>query len=180
MEVPLAALPDTAGVRVHPAEPALPPAAAEQLLTALRKLMAQLAREGRIRRWAVEVAEAGRFLLIAWEDGPGEGMSGCSKDKLAKVVALHEARSGCVLTSAPPLWVEIGGAVSGLMPAAFKELVRSHAITADTPAWDCTAESLGGWRAGARAALATLPALERLRQRAAPAPGDGKDPLRVG
>lgn len=166
MEAALADLPDTAGLRVHAAEPALPPEAAAELLGALRKLLLQLEREGRIRRWAVEAAEAGRFVLVAWEEGPGEGMSGCSKDKLTKVVALHEGRSGCALTAAPPLWVELGGAIQGLLPAGFKEQARAGAIRPDTPAWDCAATTLGTWRTSARAAVASLPALERLRQRA--------------
>lgn len=155
MKRALTDLPDDAGLLCWPAEPALQPEAAAALVTAIDKLCQQFEREQRLSTWAVEVVEDGRFVLLAWQ-GVGEGMSGCRKDKLAKILALHAERSGSRLLDVPPIWVAPAGRPQGFAPAALRPLVAAGEVDAQTPAWNTMANDLGSWRAGAGCALGSI------------------------
>ena len=142
---PPTALGDASLVRILAAEPALPPAAAAVLPTALDKLFAQFAREGRCSAHAVNVEQDGRFLVMAW-DGPA--LSGCSHDKLSQVVAQHETRSGAVMLAAPPIAIGAPGAVALVDRPGLRALLAAAMVDGATPWWDVRAATLGAWRAG--------------------------------
>jgi hypothetical protein len=141
----LADLPDTAFLRIIPSEPALDQDQGDALMSALDKLFVQFAKEGRIDTWAIEKDPEGPFLLAAWCSAD---LSGCSKDKIAQVLALHEERTGAALLAPPPLAVLDGAVTRFFGHKTFAEAVRSGSISSDTLAWDTLAADLGAWRSG--------------------------------
>lgn len=163
-------LPDDARLRVIPAHPALAEEPAAALAAAIGKLLAQWRREGAILDGACAVERGGALVLVAWRE-PGEPLSGCRKDMLAKTLALHERRSGCALLAPPPIVLARDGAPRCHTQRELRELVLSGAVDAATPAWDTLAETLGAWRAGQPRPVAAIPwldaAVARLRARAA-------------
>ena len=136
-------LPDRALLRVLAADPALAPESAAALAAAIERLFVQFIREGRCAAAEVGVERDGRFLVIAW-DGPA--LSGCSHDKIAQVVAAHEARCGARLLDAPP--IAVGDPPLLVDRAGLKALVAGGGLDADAPWWDLRAATLGAWRAG--------------------------------
>ncbi len=149
--MPLADLPDDAYVQIVASDPPLAEAAAVEIVAGLDKLLRQLAREGRIAAWAVEPAAGGAALVIAWHGA--EDLSGCSKDKIAQVLADRERRDGVVLLSAPPLLVELPGGARAIDRATLKRLIASGEVAATTPVYDRRVARLGDWRARGRVAL---------------------------
>ncbi|HYE03898.1 MAG TPA: hypothetical protein VEL07_00135 [Planctomycetota bacterium] len=147
--MPLADLPDDAYVQIVALDP--PPADAGEIVAALDKLLRQLAREGRIAAWAVEAAAGGAALVIAWHGA--EDLSGCSKDKLAQVLADRERRGGVAILSAPPLLVELAGGARAVDRATLRRLIADGAVDAATPVYDRRVRRLGEWRAHGRVAL---------------------------
>jgi hypothetical protein len=139
----LDALGDDALVRLLAVDPPLSPAAAQALLAALDKLLAQFAREGRLQRWAVASEAGGAALVIAWEGPP---ISGCSHDKLAQVLAKHEAESGSSMLAAPPILIEVAGRPRAIDRAALKALVAAGQAGPGSTHWDLRVTTLGAWR----------------------------------
>ena len=138
----IADLSSDALVRVFASEPAMSPTFATELAAAIGKLLAQFTREGRCATTSAAVEGHGRFLVIAWEGPP---LSGCSHDKIAQVIATHEARSGCAVLAAPP--IAIGkDAVCLTDRAGLRRLLATAACDGDTPVWNLRAAHLGEWR----------------------------------
>ena len=133
----------TALVRVLTIDPALPAAAAPDLISALEKLFAQFTREDRCHAHAITVEADGRALVIAWEGAP---LSGCSHDKINQVLSAHEGRTGCSLLAAPPLLVAVAGTPQALMRGGLRRLIQDGQVGPDSASWDVRATTLGAWR----------------------------------
>ena len=142
-------LPDRARLRLLPVTPALDEQAAQALAEALDRLFAQFVREGRTERWAVEALGGGAVLAIAYDGG--DELSGCSHDKIAQVLSVHEQRGGRALLAAPPLVLEVDGAPRCTDRAGLRALVAAGAVGPDTIHWDLRVITLGEWRAHGRA-----------------------------
>lgn len=136
-------LADHALVRLLAADPPLSAEASTALLSALDKLMAQFARDGRLTRWAVATDAGGAALIIAWE---GDAISGCSHDKLAQVLAKHEESSGCRMLTAPPILIEITGRPQAVDRATLKKLAAAGQAGPASTHWDLRVGTLGEWR----------------------------------
>jgi hypothetical protein len=144
----LAELSDTARLRLVPAHPALSDEHGAALLAALDKLCAQFAHEDRLTRWAVELLGDGAVVAFAYE--AADVLSGCSHDKLAQILALHEERSGSHLLAAPPIVVEIAGQPRCTDRAGLRAAVADGSVTLDSVHWDVRLDTLGAWRAHGR------------------------------
>lgn len=121
----------------------MPPTSAREVTAAIDKLFLQFIREGRCTNAAATTEADGRFLVIAW-DGPP--LSGCSHDKIAQVIAAHEARCGCALLAAPPIAIGEPASVRLTDRAGLRGLLASGKCDAQTPVWNLRAITLGDWR----------------------------------
>ncbi|TVR13007.1 MAG: hypothetical protein EA401_07865 [Planctomycetota bacterium] len=135
----------TALLKVYPAYPPLPAQIAGELTTALDKLFVQFAREGRCLCGGAQVVTDGAFVLVAWE---GHDLSGCSYDKIAKILGRY-AESGHDLLTPPPLIIDRGRGVEWCSHGDFRAAVASGRVSDDAYAWDTMAQTLGEWRQGA-------------------------------
>jgi len=140
----LSDLPPTARLVLRPIHPPLAPEAAAALVLAIDKLFAQFTREDRISTHAVEVLADGAVLAVAFVDDTP--LSGCSHDKLAQVLAAHEARTGAKLLDAPPIMVEVDGRPTCVDRVGLKALVTAGRVDANTVHWDLRADSIGAWQ----------------------------------
>ena len=134
---------ENAQLRIFAAEPALPAAAAGQVITAVEKLFRQFEREGRCAGGSAWTEQGGRFVLIAW-DGPA--LSGCSHDKVAQVLQAAERAHGVDILASPPIAVDQpprlltrGGVRAGL---------EAGTLTPDTCWWPLRTATMGEWRKG--------------------------------
>ena len=156
MPVALAELPADARVRVVPCHPALAPVAADELVAAVAKLVAQWEREGAIRQGACASQADGAFLVMAWVEADAP-LSGCRKDMLAKVLAQHGERAGSELLAPPPIVVARDGGPRCLRQGELRSLIAVGAVDLTTPAWNHLAERLGDWSGPAGEALGDIP-----------------------
>lgn len=140
----LSDLPPSARLALRPIHPPLTPDAANALVQAIDKLFAQFGRENRIAEHAVEVWADGAVLAIGFMDH-GQ-LSGCSHDKLAQVLAAHEARTGAKLLDAPPIMVEVDGKPISVDRAGLKALVAAGRVTRDSTHWDLRVDTIGAWQ----------------------------------
>jgi len=138
-------LPDDAMLRVVSACPALPAVAAEAMCLALTKLFAQFQHEGRCSEFAITVAGGGSFMLLAWVGSP---LSGCSHDKIAKLLSLFEQRAAVALLAPPPIVMEGDGQRQFFTHSQFKAAVIEGLVARDVLMWDTMVADLGSWRAG--------------------------------
>ncbi|MBA2481529.1 MAG: hypothetical protein H0V44_12765 [Planctomycetes bacterium] len=141
-------LDDASAVRLVPVDPPLEASAWVGLADALGKLFEQFVREGRVGAWGIDLAAQGAIVVLAWTSV--ETLSGCSHDKIARLLALHEERSGCRLLSAPPIVMDISGRIRCLDRTAVRKLVAAKQVTRATPAYDLRVETLGAWRTHGR------------------------------
>lgn len=141
-------LPDDARVQVLPCDPPLTPEQSAALIAAIDKLFAQFAKEARLEGWAAEPAAGGALLVIASHGA--EVLSGCSKDKLAQILAAHEQRTGCRLLDAPPIVVEVASTPRCVDRATLRTLVTQGAVSALTFVYDTRVDRLGDWRSRGR------------------------------
>jgi hypothetical protein len=151
----LADFPDATPVRVVPCAPPLSAEDAAGLSGALDRLFAQFAREGRVRAWAIEVQLGGAALIIAYQPGDDEGhadLSGCSRDKIAGVLAAWEARCPTRTLSAPPILIAPAGSPRCVDRTDLRALVQTRQADDDTPVYDTTATTIGVWRSSPRRA----------------------------
>jgi hypothetical protein len=147
--VPLADLPDQARVMLFPADPPLDDAATQALRAMFDKLFAQFAKEGRVKKWAVETDAGGAVVIIA-HDGGGDDLSGCSKDKIAKAL-LHAEKAGFNrFLSAPPIVVEADDGARCCDRAGLRKLLNDGSVNRDSPLWNLRAETVGDWRRESR------------------------------
>ena len=141
--MPLNHLPGDCLLRVVTSFPLLSYGAADALVAALEKLFVQFQAEGRCADYGLEVAGDGAFVLMAWV---GPVLSGCSHDKIGKVLALHEGRSSVRLLAPPPIVAEVDGKPAHFTHATFKAAAVEGSIAEETPMWDTLADTLGAWR----------------------------------
>jgi hypothetical protein len=130
---------DDARCRILCAHPVLTADAGEALCGAFDKLFTQFARENRLERWSCTVEHDGAALVLAWE--PGAPLSGCSHDRISRLLAHHEEATGRQLLAPPPFCVQLDGAWRCLDRAG----LRAQA-TAAAPLLDARLERLGDWR----------------------------------
>jgi hypothetical protein len=160
----LSDLPPTARLVLRPIHPPLAPDAVAGLVQAIDKLFAQFTREKRVSAHAVEVIADGAVLAVAFVDDTP--LSGCSHDKLAQVLAAHEARTGAKLLDAPPIMVEVDGRPVSVDRAGLKALVTAGRVTRDSIHWDLRVDTIGGWHERGRVPARTswlAPLIERLQ-----------------
>jgi hypothetical protein len=130
-------LPDDAHCRILTPHPATDPA---ELLAGLDKLFAQFVREDRLQAWACTAEHAGAALVLAWS--PGRPLSGCSHDRINRLLVHHEERTGSLLLAPPPICIQVDGA----WRCVDRQGLRAVA-DASTPLLDSRLERLGDWRA---------------------------------
>lgn len=140
----LAELSDRARLRLLPADPPLTGDSSAALLAAIDKLCAQFVREGRLTHWAAEFLGEGAVVALAYE--ATDPLSGCSHDKLAQILTLHEERSGSRLLAPPPIVVEVAGHPRCTDRAGLRTLVAQGEVTLDSVHWDVRCDTLGAWR----------------------------------
>lgn len=160
----LSDLPPTARLVLRPIHPPLAPEAATALVQAIDKLFAQFTREDRVSAHAVEVLADGAVLAVAFVDGTP--LSGCSHDKLAQVLAAHEARTGAKLLDAPPIMVEVDGKPTSVDRSGLKALVAAGRVTSASTHWDLRVDTIGAWQERGRIPARTswlAPLIERLQ-----------------
>ncbi len=142
--VPLDRLGDDADCRIVASDPPLPPDAAAALAAAIAKLFAQFAREGRCRAHACASVLDGAAVVIAWQGDAA--LSGCSHDKLAKLLAAHE-RDGRRLLAPPPLSViDRAGTVRCLDRAGVRAGLVAGMLDGECQVIDRAVVRLGDWR----------------------------------
>jgi hypothetical protein len=144
--MPLDHLGDDSLVRITPADPPLDEAAWARLESALGKLFAQFEREGRVAAWGCERAAGGAAVVIAWS-APEGVISGCSHDKLSRLLLAHE-EGDRRLVNAPPILIEVDGAARCLDRAGLRALIAEGRVGPSTPVYDLRAETLAAWRRG--------------------------------
>jgi hypothetical protein len=175
MSCPLDRLDDSAAIRVFPAHPALSADAARALVAGIDRLFAAFAKEGRLLDHAAAAVHDGRFVIAAWISGGThhEGISGCSHDKLARLVAEHEQRSGSALLDPPPIGLDLADGYLRCQPAEFRRRAAAGLIDTSAMAWDHLLTNLGEWRRRGRRPIADhwlAPVLQRARATAPTAP----------
>jgi len=135
-----------AALRVLPCLPALDATAQAQAVAALEVLFAEFAAEGRVTAWRVWCEHDGLVLLMAWQAGQNCGgshvLSGCSQDRINRVLADLEASTGASVLAAPGIVVET--------PAGWQVLTRAGLrraeVTPDSRMLDVRCTTLGEWR----------------------------------
>ncbi len=142
--MPLADLADDAHIQLVPCDPPLGHADAIALSGAGDKLFAQFAREGRVAAWAIEAQVDGAVLAIAWQGD--EDLSGCSRDKIARLLLAHEQRDGRRLLSAPPIVVAGRAGARCVDRAGLRALAARGEVDAGSVVYDLRAATLGAWR----------------------------------
>lgn len=149
--MPLADLSDHARLQLVPCDPPLTLAEGAALAAQLDKLFIQFAREDRIHAWAIAVEVEGALLVIAWE-GDSE-LSGCSRDKVARLLLGHEERSGRRLLSAPPILIATAAGPRCVDRPGLRQLIASGAVDGQAAVYDLHAPTLGAWRTAAHVPL---------------------------
>jgi len=90
----------------------------------------------------------GRFLVVAVDEST-TGASGCSVDALTAEIKRLEQEAGVELLDAAPVWFrESSGEVRRVTREGFRRLAAEGSVTAATPVFDLTVESLGAVRTG--------------------------------
>jgi hypothetical protein len=147
-------LPDQARLRVYPLETALDAAGVATLRGGIDKLFRHFRGEGAVGEAAVAIEGGGRLLLLAWVDGTVECLSGCRKDKLARLLRKLESDLAQNLLDTPPLVLEVEGLITCCSRAQLRELVVAGRVDGRSMMWDSRLESLGEWRRSARKPIA--------------------------
>lgn len=147
----------------RPVEPALDAQQASAAVAAIDKLLQQFQREGAISSGECAVDADGHLLVVAWEGD----LSGCRKDKLAKVVAHIEATAGVTILDAPPMVVQIAGSWRVCDRPALRRAVEAGIDDGASRVWNTRAEQLGELRTAPSQPLADswlAPLVARWRQ----------------
>ncbi len=143
----LRSLPDGARVWIYAADRPLNDADQARIIDLLDTFCRNWHSHGRLVDSAASVLE-GRFALIAG-DIPGGDISGCGID--ASVHALSNAAEELGMDWLPALFVHFrdqDGSISSVSRARFRELVESETVTARTPVFDLSIETLDALRSG--------------------------------
>lgn len=140
------ALPDSARLWVLTADRTLSPLESDALAVRVAAFLSEWSSHGRPVPGAAEVLH-GRFLVVAASlEG---GVSGCGIDSMTH--AVERIASGLGFGWLDGLHVayrDESGAVQAVPRPAFRALVRDGAVTAETPVFVTTLDSLGDLRAG--------------------------------
>jgi hypothetical protein len=144
MRTPLSSLPPSARIRLTSIAPALTAAQGDALIAALEKLAEQFVREGRITQFALELLGENQVLAFAWEN-VREPLSGCSHDKFAQILQLHEEKSGVRLLQAPPIVIATTDGLRCVDRAQLKHYLRSGVFTPQHAHWNLRTETVGEW-----------------------------------
>ncbi|MBA3707578.1 MAG: hypothetical protein H0W83_02015 [Planctomycetes bacterium] len=147
-------LDDACAVRLFPADPSFDRESWSELSAGLSKLFAQFEREGRISAWSCDLVAGGAVVLLAWSSTAD--LSGCSHDKVARLLATHEERSGRRLLTASPIVVEVAGRARCVDRAALRSLCAQGEVGPATATWDLRVATLGAWRSGGRRPLSEI------------------------
>ncbi len=139
-------LPADARVWVFTADRTLGDADEERLLGAVGQFAAQWTSHGRPVPGEAALLH-GRFLVVA-AHLPG-GVSGCGIDSMTRAVEeAGRAAGGGWLGGLHVAWRDADGAVQARPRADFRRQVRAGAVTAATPVFVTTVETLGDLRDG--------------------------------
>ncbi len=158
-------LSDDAVVNLYPIEPALDDAQQVDLVAALEKLFTQFERESSAGPGHIACLENGRVLMFAYEENPQEALSGCRKDKIAKVLLHIEEKFDIQILNAPPMLVKVGEEWQACHRAGLKELVAAAQLDVQSLAYDTRCDRLADWRDGAVKPIADMwmaPIVERM------------------
>lgn len=141
----LSPLPDDARVWVFTADRPLASRIAEPLLAETERFLAEWASHGRAVPGQATVLHD-RFLVVAARlEG---GVSGCGIDSMVHAVEEIGAAHGIAwLDGLHVAYRDEAGAVQAVSRPAFRRLARDGAVTATTPVFVTTAETLGALRA---------------------------------
>ena len=115
-------LPAHSALRLFPISPACDAPTAQRLQMGLDKLFEQFAREARVTAWGCALLASGAVLAVAWQ--APETLSGCSHDRLGRLLAHFEDDQRRILT-APPIVIETTPrAADGRAPSLEEATVR--------------------------------------------------------
>jgi hypothetical protein len=161
--IPFSQLPDTARLWIFPADRPLAPEEARLLAAAIEEGLAAWAAHGSPVTWGYELADD-QFLLLGVDEST-TALSGCSIDGAIRQMRDLEARIGVSFLDSGRIFFREEGAVRVLPRTAFRERVRSGAITGETPVLDPVLGRVSEWRQG----RFELPFAESWHARAFPA-----------
>ncbi len=89
-----------------------------------------------------------RFLVVAVDESAA-GASGCSIDTLTAEIKRLEREAGVELLDAAPVWYrEPSGSVQRVTREQFRRLAAEGSVSAATPVFDLTVQSLGDVQTG--------------------------------
>ena len=149
-------LSDQAFVKLYPIAPALSAEHAQHLIDAMQKLLRQFEREGASASADCAVLEDGAVLAIAHESGNEGDLSGCRKDKIAKVIKHCEEQHQVRILDAPPMMVHIDGTWQACDRAALKSFAADGKLSQDHMAYDLRLQRLGDWRQSAQMPIKSM------------------------
>ena len=142
---PFNSLPDDSRVWIFGSDRRLEPAAEQRLLEETDRFLSTWAAHGSPLTCGREWKES-RFLTIA-ADQSTAGASGCSIDVLFRVFkTLGPALGADLVGSGRIYYRDADGRIAQATRDEFAELAASGKITAKTPVFDTTVQTLGEWR----------------------------------
>lgn len=162
-------LPDSAQIHIYPVSPGLTADQQASACSSVEKLLQQFEREGSASKAAVACDKNGVVLLIAYDVGSDADISGCRKDKIAKVLKHCEESFNVCILDAPPMLIEVDGAWMATDRAGLRELHEAKTLSLDGLAYNVRCEDLGTWRSSAIKPIKDMwmkPIVERIVQSA--------------
>ena len=160
-------LPAASALRLFPISPACDPPTAARLQAALDKLFAQFAREARLTAWGSTLLASGGVLAVAWQ--APDTLSGCSHDRLARLLSHFEDDQRRIL-NAPPMVIEASPrAADGRTPSleeavvvccdrsGLRRLLSDGRVNADSLVWNLQVATLAALFQDCRRPLADHP-----------------------
>lgn len=154
-----------AHVKLYPLVPAINNEQAQALEAGIQKLLRQFEREQATQAADCAVVENGAVLIIVHESGNEGDLSGCRKDKIAKVINHFEQTFGITVLSAPPMLIRVDGKWQACDRAALKALAAEQKLNTELTAYNLRCERLSQWRQQAQTAIKDMwmaPIVERI------------------
>jgi len=144
--VPFVALPDSARVWVFASDRELTGAAADTLLAAVDRFLADWKAHGMPLRCAREWRDD-RFLAIG-VDVEAEHASGCSIDGLFRTLQQLERTIGSRLVGGGRVFYRVGSEIRAATREEFIERIRRGEVESETPVFDTSVTGAKAWRGG--------------------------------